>query len=48
MKLEVTMQRLGDGLAPALGVVLERLTPLADMLVSLAGRFSNWIRRCRP
>lgn len=41
VQAEVLMQKVGDGLAPALGIVLERITPLADYAVSLADGFSK-------
>jgi len=37
----VIMQKLGDGLAPALGVVLETVTPLVGYVVQLADWFAN-------
>ena len=40
-KTEVLMQRLGDGLAPALLKVLERAEPLIDRAIDLANRFAN-------
>ena len=40
-KATVIMQKLGDGLAPALGAVLDKVTPLADYVVQLADWFAN-------
>ncbi len=37
----VIMQKLGDGLAPALGIVLQQLAPLADAVVNLASQFAS-------
>ena len=36
----VIMQKLGDGLAPALGLVLAQLQPLADGAINLANQFA--------
>lgn len=41
VQAEVLMQKVGDGLAPALSIVLERITPLADYALSLADGFSK-------
>lgn len=37
----VIMQKLGDGLAPALGKVLALLTPVADAAINLASQFAS-------
>jgi TP901 family phage tail tape measure protein len=37
----VIMQKLGDGLAPALGKVLALLTPVADAVINLANQFAS-------
>lgn len=37
----VIMQKLGDGLAPALGIVLDKVTPLVDYVLQLADWFAN-------
>lgn len=41
IKFQVMMQRIGDGLAPALGAVMDMVQPLADQLVVLAGAFAS-------
>lgn len=41
VKSEVLMQKLGDGLAPALAIVLDAITPLVDWVGSLATSFAN-------
>ena len=41
IKSEVLMQRLGDGLAPALAIVLDRITPLVDWAGNLAASFAS-------
>lgn len=41
VKTEVLMQKIGDGLAPALGVLLEVITPLIDKATVWADRFAN-------
>jgi len=38
---EVLMQKLGDGLAPALNAVLTAVSPLADGVLAMAGQFAN-------
>lgn len=40
VKSEVLMQKLGDGLAPALGIVLTMVTPLVDWVGDLASQFA--------
>lgn len=40
-QVAVTMQRLGDGLAPALGAVLTAAQPVVSIITSLAGIFAN-------
>lgn len=41
VKSEVLMQKLGDGLAPALAIVLDAVTPLVDWVGSLATSFAG-------
>jgi len=41
IQASVIMQKLGDGLAPALGIVLDQLKPLADGAIALADGFAN-------
>ena len=41
IKGAVLMQNLGDGLAPALGIVLDKLTPVADAALTMATQFSQ-------
>jgi hypothetical protein len=41
VKAEVLMQKLGDGLAPALGSLLEVITPMLDKAAVWADRFAN-------
>jgi len=41
MRAEVLMQKLGDGLAPALNGVLTAVAPLADGVIALASQFAN-------
>lgn len=40
-KVSVASQRLGDGLAPALLAIFERVSPLIDGVISLATQFSE-------
>lgn len=40
-KLEVTAQKLGDALAPALTMVLDKVTPLVDWIGQMAGQLST-------
>ena len=40
-KVAVVSQRLGDGLAPALLIVFDKLTPIIDVVIDLASGFSN-------
>lgn len=40
-KVAVASQRLGDGLAPALGIVFDKLVPVIDFVVDLATGFSQ-------
>jgi len=41
VKVEVLMQKLGDGLAPALSRILEIMQPLIDQVMKLADWFAN-------
>lgn len=41
VKVEVLLQRLGDGLAPSLAIVLDNLTPLINKLLDAATWFAN-------
>lgn len=41
IKAQVLMQRLQEGLAPALGQLLEQLTPVADKAIELADAFAE-------
>ena len=41
IKSEVLMQRLGDGLAPALGLVLDAVSPMVDWVGNLAAQFAG-------
>lgn len=41
VKSEVLMQKLGDGLAPALGIVLDAVTPMVDWVGNLAAQFAG-------
>lgn len=40
-KVAVATQRLGDGLAPTLAIVMDKAMPLIDLIVDLAGQFSQ-------
>lgn len=40
-KVTVISQRLGDGLAPVLGIVLDKLSPLIDIALDLASGFAE-------
>lgn len=40
-KVEVMMQRLGDGLGPAISIVIDKLNPFIDMLTGAADGFSK-------
>lgn len=41
IKAQVLMQNLGDGLAPALGILLDKLTPVADAALWLSQQFAQ-------
>ena len=41
IKAQVLAQKVGDGLAPALAIVLERVTPLVDWVGNLASSFAG-------
>ena len=41
VKVEVLMQKLGDGLAPALSSIFEIMQPLVDQVMALADWFAN-------
>ncbi len=40
-KANVWLQKLGDGLAPALGKVLDKASPLVDIAIDIADRFAK-------
>lgn len=40
-KVEVMMQKLGDGLGPAISIVLDKLSPMVDLLIGAADGFSK-------